>query len=281
MSFFSSRTILMFVFVFVLASFLVPAQTAQAQNKDPFTGKPPDNILPLPPLRARVNPPPIPVPLPKLSSNTRKPADESAVQNPTPKPNEANVLPASGTACLDFEGLGDWGSNTKNFTIWDDQFGGWGPFAVDDGGLYEIENVRFEREANYRSGKYAFKIASTEPYAAGLASPTIPVNKGDVVMVTVNYFIWEHKQAPRDWVSMGVKEASESANCADGCYVNGYTRGRWAKLSKTVTATSSSGIMILLQAESPQNLNSNIYFDELEIQINGKVRTESCKLADK
>lgn len=54
--------------------------------------------------------------------------------------------------------------------------------------------------------------------------------------------------------------------CGKGCYVNGCVRGCWSELTHTVTAQSDY-IQILLQAESPQSLNSNIYFDELSIQV--------------
>ena len=43
--------------------------------------------------------------------------------------NENNVLTnVNRTPCLDFEGLGDWGSKTHGYKSWDDQFGGWGPY---------------------------------------------------------------------------------------------------------------------------------------------------------
>ena len=95
----------------------------------------------------------------------------------------------------------------------------------------------------------------------------------------MRYYIHNHGGNPVDWVSMGIKEATAEADCGDGCYVNGYTRGQWATLTTSMTAASSNGMMILLQAQSPQNLNSNIYFDELEVLINGVDYVPDCKLA--
>lgn len=270
------RTVWLVVSMFVLFLALLPAQVVLAQD-DPWTGKPPDNILPLPPLRARTKPAPIPVPLKKMGSNTRQPSIEAAAANPKPAKNQAIVVAKNGDACLNFDGKENWGSQNHSYKPWDDQFAGWAPFAVDDGGLYEIENVRFEREQSVKTGQYSFKIASTEPYAAGLASPLINVNKGDEVAVSVKYYIWEHGQSPLEWVSMGVKPDAR-AKCGDGCYVNGDRRGKWTELSNTVEATADQ-MMILLQAESPKGLNSNVYFDDLEIRVNGEL-LEKCKLAD-
>ncbi|MBV7335650.1 trypsin-like peptidase domain-containing protein [Chloroflexi bacterium TSY] len=223
---------------------------------DVWTGEPPDYILILTQLRPRVDPPPIII-HPIVSSD-----------------NESIILSTSGTACLNFDDQSKWGSEVHRYKLWDDQYQGWVPFAVDDGGLYGIENVGFMKESTIKAGEYSFRLTSTDPYVAGLSSPLIPVNEGDEVTATVHYYIWEHGQAPQDWVALGVKPDAY-ASCEDDCYVNGFTRGRWAKLSKTVIATGSE-IMILLQAQSPQNLNSNIYFDELEIRINGKF-IDNCR----
>ncbi len=273
-----SRKSWLILSLFVLVLSLLPMQIAQAKD-DPWTGQPPDNILPLPPLRARTHPAPIPVPLPQSAGNERVPAKEAGKENPKPATPQANAVAANSSACLNFDDRANWGSITHSYTIWDDQFGGWAPFAVDDGGLYEIENVRFERERSIRGGQYSFKIASTEPYAAGLASPIIKVKKGDEVAVTVQYFIWEHGQSRSqlEWASMGVKPDAYGT-CGNGCYVNGYIRGRWTDLTSKVTAASDK-VMILLQAESPTSLNSNIYFDNLEIRVNGELLAK-CKLAD-
>lgn len=264
--------------LFVLVLSLLPLPIAHAED-DPWTGKPPDNILPLPPLRARTHPAPIPVPLPKSAMNERTPAKEAGKENPKPATPQANAVAANSSACLNFDDKANWGSVSHSYGVWDDQFGGWAPFAVDDDGLYEIENVRFEREQSTKAGQDSFKIASTEPYAAGLASPLIKVKKGEEVAVTVQYYIWEHGQSRSqlEWVSMGVKPDA-NAKCGDGCYVNGFARGRWAELTSKVTAASDN-VMILLQAESPGGLNSNVYFDNLEIRVNGELR-KNCKLAD-
>lgn len=270
------RTVWLVVSMFVLFLALLPAQAVLAQD-DPWTGEPPNFILDLPPLRARNDPSSIPVPLRKSSTNKRIPAEEAAAQNPKAATNQAIRVNANGSACLNFDEAKTWGSESHRYMIWDDQFAGWVPFAVDDGGLHEIENVRFERERSVRTGQFSFKIASTEPYAAGLASPLVKVKEGAEVAVSVKYYIFEHGQSRLEWVSMGVKPDAR-AKCGDGCYVNGYSRGKWTTLSNTVTATADE-VMILLQAESPKSLNSNVYFDDLEIRVDGEL-LENCKLAE-
>jgi hypothetical protein len=69
------------------------------------------------------------------------------------------------------------------------------------------------------------------------------------------------------WASMGIKPdaAGEGAS-----YVNGYVRGEWAQLEHTVWAGKSGYIMVLLQGHSPGALNSNIYFDDVRITVDGE-----------
>ena len=245
------------VFVCALLMVFLAAQAAQADD-GPYTGKPPDYVLHLQPLRARV-PAPISVPFVKVDVNARKPADESVAANAGADLNKNKDIQSatSGSACLDFDTAKDWGSNSSQFSVWDDQYAGWGPFGVDDPGLHQIENVVFSKEQSVGSKNASFKLASSQPYAAGLASPIIEVTPGATFTVTVSYYIFNHGGPAKDWASMGVK-GDVDGYCGTGCYVNGYARGQWATL--TQTATSKTGkAMILLQAESPQRLNSNIY----------------------
>jgi len=157
--------------------------------------------------------------------------------------------------------------------VWSDWYGGWGPFAVDDG-YYKAKNTTFSLERNVGPGEnfdsgYSIKIASNQPYAGGFGSPMIKVTPGAQVTVKVNYLLWDHdfKGLDYDWASMGVKADAEAAPAR---YVNGYTRGHWSQLENTVTAGPSGYIMVLLQGHSPAALNSNIYFDDVRIQVNGE-----------
>jgi hypothetical protein len=193
-------------------------------------------------------------------------------------------------ACLDFNLLDDWSASNESGhdDIWTDQFAGWGLFAVDDG-YYIPEVVTFSRETvvgpgdNYNTeddedGRNSIKIASTQPYAAGLASPIIKVKPGSEVMVKVKYLIYHHDFDPDDdwdydWASLGVKP---DAYGDTAIYVNGYTRGQWWEMSNTVTAGDSGMVMVLIQAHSPAALNSNIYFDDVQIYVDG-VSLSNCK----
>lgn len=196
------------------------------------------------------------------------------------------TLYAKSNVCNNFDGNGDWASRTtpSNSELWTDWFGGWAPFAVNDGGYYMSRNAVFTKEnvvgpgENYDddgtssavgdtvNGRHSVAIGSTEPYAGGFGSPMIAVPAGAEVTVVVRYLIYNHGGKAADWASLGVKAdaAGDSA-----VYVNGYTRGQWAEMRNTITAGSSGQIMVLLQGQSPTRLNSKVYFDNVEIWVNG------------
>lgn len=181
------------------------------------------------------------------------------------------TLFASATVCNDFNKTGNWASPPSDtFTNW---YAGWGPFAVDQG-LYQAKNVVFAMERsvgpgkNYGPNQFSAKISSNQPYAGGFGSPLIKVTPGAEVTVRVKYLIWDHdhRGLDYDWASMGLKP---DAAGAEAIYVNGYKRGVWAEMSHTITAGPSGKIMVLLQGSSPMAANSNIYFDDVQIAVNG------------
>ncbi len=178
----------------------------------------------------------------------------------------------SPTACLTFNNQEKW-----NGHIWYAAYGNWGTFSVDDGGFYKPDHVRFDMERitgpGDRSGaEFSFKIAGDQPYAAGLVSPVISAPPGAVVAVRIKYLMYNHNgvqvgnQIVNDWVSLGLKA---NAHGDEAAYVNGYVRGEWAELVNSVVAGESGQILVLIQAESPAALNSNIYFDDVEIAVDG------------
>jgi hypothetical protein len=179
------------------------------------------------------------------------------------------------TACNDFNRAEKWhGPTAAGAATW---YGGWAPFAVNQG-LYRSSSVVFAQERTAGPGRhsgeeqYSAKIAGTQPYAAGFGSPPISVTPGAMVTVSVSYLLWDHDQRglDYDWASLGLKP---DASTGHAFYTNGYTRGQWAKLTNTVQAGSSGQIMVLLQASSPGALNSNVYFDNVEIAVNGDYLT--------
>lgn len=189
------------------------------------------------------------------------------------------TLFASPGACLTFDDESRW-----NGHVWYAAYGNWGTFSVNDGGLYKAENVRFDMERNVgpgdRSGSgFSFKIAGDQPYAAGLISPVIQAPPGSAVSVRAKYLMYNQDglriggQVVNDWISLGLKA---DAHGDEALYVNGYTRGRWGEITNSITTGESGEILILLQAESPAALNSNIYFDDIEIAIDGMPLT-SCE----
>lgn len=174
------------------------------------------------------------------------------------------------TACLTFD----------DETLWNGQvtwaaYGNWGTFAVDDGGFYRASHVNFSREQTV-GNDFSFKIAGGQPYAAGLISPIIHAPAGAVVEVGVKYLMFDHEglrvgdQVVNDWVSLGLKPDAQGQEAR---YVNGYERGEWSRLTNSVVAGESGEVLILIQAESPAPFNSNVYFDNVEIVIDGMALT--------
>lgn len=185
-------------------------------------------------------------------------------------------------ACVDFNAGDEWASRrvAQPSDIWTDWFAGWAPFAVDEG-YYQAQNVTFSLErvvgpgSNYGPNEHSAKIASSQPYAAGLGSPLLHVRPGATVIVSANYLIFDHDSdgGDDDWASLGIKPDA----WADGAsYVNGLTRGRWDLMTHSVVAGRSGQIMVLLQAHSPAALNSNIYFDNVRIWVDG-LALEDCR----
>lgn len=195
-----------------------------------------------------------------------------------------NTLYQAANVCNDFNDPTHWASYAHSGgDIWRDYYAGWGPFALDDGDFYKAANVTFSRERSVGPGQnasadqFAAKIASSQPYAAGFGSPVFAVPPGAVVVVSVKYLLFDHDTAGQDfdWASLGVK-ADAASDAA--LYVNGYARGQWRVLTAQITAGRSGRIMVLLQAQSPAALNSNIYFDDVQIAVNGQY-VVSCILA--
>jgi hypothetical protein len=183
------------------------------------------------------------------------------------------ALYAPGNVCNDFNLNTDWRGET-----WTNYFAGWGAFAADDG-YFQAKNVTFDREQvvgpgnKFGKDEASLKIASNQPYDAGVMSPAISVEPGDTVKVRVAYLVYNHDLKDRAWdyASMGIiPELGKHAT-----YVLGYQRGEWAILEQEVQATGDQ-VVVMLQGHSPDALNSNIYFDNVEIYING-VAVKSCK----
>jgi len=198
--------------------------------------------------------------------------------------------------CNNFDTNGNWASSwglSSRVDPWTDWYAGWGPFAVDDG-YRQAKNVVFSKEnvvgpgSHYDDdgtssavgdtvdGRHSAKIASTQPYAAGFASPVFTATPGATVRVVVHYIIYNHGNIAHDnrwdydWASLGVKP---NAYADPAQYVNGYTRGQWNSMENTVIVGDSGEFMVLIQGESPAALNSNIYFDDVSIYVDGVAMT--------
>lgn len=212
-----------------------------------------------------------------IDDDGRKQAEPGqGVQQQETSLGQGATLYRGSNVCNDFNDLNLWASHGDQPTdIWSDHYAGWGAFALNDEDFYRSANVVFSIEQSIGPGnkagvgQYSAKISSFQPYAAGFASPSFAASPGSEVVVTAKYLIFDHDTSGQDfdWVSLGLKADAEGP---DAKYVNGYTRGRWAQLTNRVTAGSSGKVMALIQAQSPAALNSNIYFDDIAITIDGR-----------
>lgn len=217
---------------------------------------------------------------------------------------KGTTLYAQPNVCNNFNTYDQWAAKgTKTTDIWTDWYAGWAPFAVDNG-YYQAKNVGFSIEkvvgpgnkygddkASAANQQASLKIFSGQPYAAGVGSPIIAVPagyEGGSVVVTVSYLIWDHDQGGKqggadgmdyDWASLGVKAGAAGDHAT---YVNGYVRGEWAQFTNEIELGGASDIMVLLQGHSPATLNSNIYFDNVQIAFknaDGMMYLTDCTLA--
>jgi hypothetical protein len=180
-------------------------------------------------------------------------------------PNAA--LPQS---CLTFDDLDQWASQASGGiqnSTWNDYYGGWKSFAVDDGGFYLAANVATSLDRSV-GNKVAAKVASSQPFAAGFRSPWFAVAPGDEITVRARYLLEKAPDGRKsfDWVALGIKAGVETP----ARFTNGYVHGRWAEVDNTVEATGDR-FMVLLQAHNPAVVPSAAYFDDVEIVVGGVV----------
>jgi hypothetical protein len=171
-------------------------------------------------------------------------------------------------SCLTFDDLGQWASQSgggiQNST-WNDYYGGWKSFAVDDGGFYLAANVATSLDRSI-GNKVAAKVASGQPFAAGFRSPWFAVTPGGEITVRVRYLLEKAPDGRKsfDWVALGIKTGSETP----ASFANGYVHGRWAEVENRAKATGDR-FMVLLQAHNPAVVPSAAYFDDVEVFVEG------------
>ncbi|RLT37604.1 MAG: hypothetical protein DWI57_13580 [Chloroflexi bacterium] len=183
------------------------------------------------------------------------------------------------TPCVNFNNKKKWASQivvngVRQGGPWTDHYAGWGSFAVNDG-YYDSQFVIFSFDESI-GRVISAKIGSSQPYAAGYASPLIPAAKGDDITVKVRYLLantplvsFASGKRAGDWVSLGIKPDAyaDRADPNSAVFANGFVRGGWAELELSTQAKGEE-FMVFLQAQSPAAINSNAYFDDVEISIN-------------
>lgn len=283
-----------FAILLLVSLLLIPAQSALAE----------DHLPPIPVIGPRLSPPPIPhtsVLNPYVPFNAPKPpqvAEANEVYNAQPyyqpgagvlgtvtEYSNGITLYPSDNVCLNFDTGGEWAAsaNQKRSDIWTDWYAGWAPFAIDHD-MYQAKNTVFSVERTIGpgvetgSGHYSAKIGSNQPFAGGFGSPKIKAAPGSDVTVTVKYLLWDYVQAVDsegrivDWASLGFKP---DAGKPGATYVNGYVHGEWAEMTVSGVAGDSGEIMVLLQGQSTESVNANVYFDDVQIKI-GDEYLEDC-----
>jgi hypothetical protein len=147
----------------------------------------------------------------------------------------------------------------------------WGAYAYcDTAGSVTIDREQVHKNEAPTDGTYSLKIAGSVPFAAGV-SRTIKVPANAEVKVRVMYALYDHGGVhggnvwTYDNASLGVK-----VDDFDATWVNGPSHGQWLPLEQTVKAGEKGQIMIFLQVISPLPENTNAYFDNVQVWVNGQ-----------
>jgi hypothetical protein len=261
--------------VLVLVALLVPA-TVQAKD--------PPQPTPIPP--AGLNPGPVPntrLVSPRRAFSAPLTAEEqegaavtqSLTQTPTgpvPEPiSSAGGLFADSAACLTFDDPQLWAGRT-----WSRQYAGWGMQGLTERPLYYAQNLTFDDETAIASVR-SLKIAGDKPFRGLVVSPTFKVPAGAEVVVRASYYIrLSANQYPRDdesiWAALNVN-AVEGSAVEDNGPTNGYLRNdAWHRFESRLTMGPDDGAInvVLLGNNVFTNASVAVYFDNVEIWVNGK-----------
>ncbi len=146
----------------------------------------------------------------------------------------------------------------------------WGGYAYRGADSVTLDREQFVKDESPYDGSYSMKIAGSVPFEAGISREII-VKPGSEVRVRVMYAMYDHggEHAGNvwtyDWAALGVK-----SDDTDAQWVNGPWHGEWLPLELTVTAGPQGRIMIFLQVISPMPENTNAYFDNVQVWVDGK-----------
>ncbi|MCD6290248.1 MAG: hypothetical protein J7M34_07060 [Anaerolineae bacterium] len=182
-----------------------------------------------------------------------------------------------------FETFDEWYGNTWTWVPHQ-----WGAYAYRGAKHVTFDREQVHKDESPYDGGYSLKIASTSPFEAGVSRTIYVPYKTETVTVEVMYLLYDHggKHGGNvwtyDWVSLGIK-----GGCCDAEWVNGPYHGQWLPLKHTITLDKAAlqakcnlkegdkiPIMIFLQAQSPLPENTNAYFDNVRVWVDGEPYTE-------
>ncbi len=272
--------------------------TAVTPPRDGTSGNPVNRPIPIPnpsdaELQAWVNSIPS-LPAPAMAAHAEEVArgdDHSTIVGHGPakdEPDSRNAWATGGVLRNDsnpgpfFETFDAWYGNTWT---WVPHL--WGTYAYRGAKWVTFDREQVHKDEAPYDGGYSLKIASTVPFEAGVSRTIwVPANTQKVT-VEVMYLLYDHggkhggNVLTYDWASLGVK-----AGCLDAEWVNGPSHGQWLPLKHELVINQAElqrycnwnhqdiPIMIFLQAQSPLAENTNAYFDNVRVWVDGKPYTQ-------
>ncbi len=199
-----------------------------------------------------------------------------APTGPVPEPiGNAGALFADRDACLTFDEPQLWVGHS-----WSRQYAGWGMQGLTERPLYFAQNLTFDEETAVASVR-SLKIGGDKPFRGLIVSPTFKVPAGAEVVVRASYYIrLGANQYSRDdesvWAAINVN-AVEGTAVEDYGPTNGYLKnGAWHRFESRLTMGPQGGAInvVLLGNNVFTNASVAVYFDNVEIWINGEPMTQ-------
>jgi hypothetical protein len=182
---------------------------------------------------------------------------------------------ANPNACLDFNTLAYWKGST-----WSRRYAGWGMSGFDDGNIFHKVNLTFDHESQ-TSNVLSLKIDGDKPFQGLIVSPLFSVPANAEVTARVSYFIRngpnDHKRDDNGLsASIRVKAPDGTAATVNPPTVSFLDRGIWRQMESQMSMGEKAGkVFVILQANNLHVHSSvAVYFDNVEIWVNGKAMTQ-------
>lgn len=180
-----------------------------------------------------------------------------------------NLLP-NPNACFTFDSAVDWKGSRWTF-----RYAGWGlQVDVSPALNYQLKHLTYERQDGVGDG-FSLKMGMDKPAHGLIVSPEFKAKAGDKITVVTSYYISVNagknvSQANRQWVALNVKPARSTRADYTTLPTPGRHQNSWWKLSDDLTMQSDGIFQVVLQGQNDSVLDTQVYFDNVEIWINGE-----------